>query len=62
MSAAAMSPLWKERRLPQARSLMRPPLEQELLAAARGPKIEVSIAEIRKKGLIAALRERVRAR
>ena len=31
-------------------------------AAARGPKIEVSIAEIRKKGLITALRERVRAR
>jgi len=37
-------------------------LEQELLAAARGPKIEVSIAEIRKKGLITALRERVRTR
>jgi hypothetical protein len=35
-------------------------LEQELLAAARGPKIEVPIAEIRKKGLIRALRERVR--
>jgi antitoxin ParD1/3/4 len=37
-------------------------LEQELLSAARGPKIEVSIAEIRKKGLITALRERVRNR
>jgi antitoxin ParD1/3/4 len=37
-------------------------LETELLAAARGPKIEVSIAEIRKKGLIMALRERVRTR
>ncbi len=37
-------------------------LEQELLAATRGPKIEVSIAEIRKKGLITALRERVRTR
>ena len=37
-------------------------LEQELLAAARGPKIELSIAEIRKKGLITALRERVRTR
>ena len=37
-------------------------LEQELLAAARGPKIEVSIAEIRKKGLVTALRERVRTR
>ena len=35
-------------------------LEQELLAAAQGPKIEVSIAEIRKKGLVAALRERTR--
>ena len=35
-------------------------LEQELLAAARGHKIEVPIAEIRKKGLIRALRERVR--
>ena len=35
-------------------------LEQELLAAAKGPKIEVSIAEIRKKGLILALREQAR--
>lgn len=35
-------------------------LEQELLAAAKGKKIEVPIAEIRKKGLIAALRERAR--
>ena len=35
-------------------------LEQELIAAARGPKIEVSLAEIRRKGLVAALRERVR--
>jgi len=35
-------------------------LEQELLAAAKGPKIEVSIREIRKKGLVTALRERVR--
>ena len=32
-------------------------LEQELLAAAKGKKIEVPIAEIRKKGLMAALRE-----
>jgi antitoxin ParD1/3/4 len=37
-------------------------LEQELLAAARGPKIELPIAEIRKKGLIRALRERVQRR
>ena len=35
-------------------------LEQELLAAAKGPNIEVSISEIRKKGLITALRERAR--
>jgi antitoxin ParD1/3/4 len=32
-------------------------LEQDLLAAAKGKKIEVSIADIRKKGLITALRE-----
>lgn len=42
----------KERRLAN--------LEQELLAAAKGSKIAVSISEIRKKGLITALRERVR--
>jgi antitoxin ParD1/3/4 len=35
-------------------------LEQELIAAAKGPKIEVAVAEIRKKGLVAALRERSR--
>ena len=40
----------KERRLAN--------LEQELLAAAKGPKIEVPLSEIRKKGLIAALRDR----
>jgi antitoxin ParD1/3/4 len=44
----------KERRL---RSL-----EQELIAAAKGSKIEVSVSEIRKKGLVNALRERVRQR
>jgi antitoxin ParD1/3/4 len=37
-------------------------LEQELIAAAKGPKIEVSLAEIRRKGLIAALREQARPR
>jgi antitoxin ParD1/3/4 len=37
-------------------------LEQELIAAAKGPKIELPIAEIRKKGLIVALRERARQR
>jgi antitoxin ParD1/3/4 len=35
-------------------------LEQELLTAAKGSTIEVSMAEIRKKGLVTALRERVR--
>jgi len=34
-------------------------LEQEL-AAAKGPKIEIPLAEIRRKGLITALRERAR--
>jgi antitoxin ParD1/3/4 len=42
----------KERRLAS--------LEQELLAAAKGPKIEVTLSEVRKKGLITALRERTR--
>lgn len=31
-------------------------LEQELIAAAKGPKIELSLNEVRKKGLIAVLR------
>lgn len=44
----------KERRLAN--------LEQELLAAVKGPKLEVSLKEIRNKGLIAALRERARRR
>jgi antitoxin ParD1/3/4 len=42
----------KERRLAE--------LEQQLLAAAKGPRIELSVNEIRKKGLIATLRERAR--
>jgi antitoxin ParD1/3/4 len=37
-------------------------LEQELIAAAKGPKIELPIAEIRRKGLLSALRERARPR
>jgi antitoxin ParD1/3/4 len=37
-------------------------LEQELIAAAKGRKIELPVAEIRSKGLIAALRERARRR
>jgi antitoxin ParD1/3/4 len=35
-------------------------LEQDLIAAAKGPKIELPVAEIRKRGLISALRERAR--
>ena len=35
-------------------------MEQELLAAARGAKIEVRLSEIRKKGLITPLRENAR--
>ena len=35
-------------------------LEQELIAAARGAKVELSVADIRKKGLLAVLRERTR--
>lgn len=31
-------------------------LEQDLIAAAKGHKIELSLSEIRKKGLLAALR------
>jgi antitoxin ParD1/3/4 len=37
-------------------------LEGDLVAAAKGPKIEVSISEIQKKGLVNALRERTRQR
>jgi antitoxin ParD1/3/4 len=40
----------KERRLSN--------LEQDLITAARGAKIELSVTEIRKKGLVTALRER----
>ena len=36
-------------------------LEHEL-AAAKGRKIELPVAEIRRKGLVAVLRERTRAR
>jgi antitoxin ParD1/3/4 len=37
-------------------------LEQELVAAAKGPKIEIPLAEIRRTGLLSALRERARRR
>jgi hypothetical protein len=33
-------------------------LEKDLLAAVNGPRIELTVAEIRQKGLIKALRER----
>ncbi|MGZ4867627.1 MAG: ribbon-helix-helix domain-containing protein [Candidatus Angelobacter sp.] len=33
-------------------------LEQELIAAARGATVELSVADIRKKGLMTVLRER----
>jgi antitoxin ParD1/3/4 len=33
-------------------------LEQDLIAAAKGPRIELTVAEIRRKGLVATLRER----
>jgi antitoxin ParD1/3/4 len=37
-------------------------LEQSLVAAAKGLKIEVPVAEIRHKGLISTLRQRARVR
>jgi antitoxin ParD1/3/4 len=42
----------KERRLSN--------LEQDLISAAKGSKIDLSVTEIRKKGLVAVLRERAR--
>ena len=44
----------KERRLAN--------LEQELLAGAKGRKIELRLSDIRKNGLVSALRERARRR
>lgn len=44
----------KERRLAK--------LEQDLIAAANGPKIVISVSEIRKKGLFVILREKMRKR
>jgi antitoxin ParD1/3/4 len=37
-------------------------LERELLAGLEGPRIELSVSEIRKKGLVRVLRERVKKR
>ena len=44
----------KERRLAS--------LEQDLLAASRGSRIQISVSDIRKKGLVRALRERTTVR
>jgi antitoxin ParD1/3/4 len=33
-------------------------LEQDLIAAAKGSKIEISVADLRRKGLVATLRDR----
>ena len=35
-------------------------LEQDLLAGVKGATIEIPVADVRKKGLVAALRERAR--
>lgn len=35
-------------------------LEQDLLAAVSGPKIELSVTDIRKKGIVGTLRQRSR--
>jgi RNA polymerase-interacting CarD/CdnL/TRCF family regulator len=37
-------------------------LEQNLIAATRGPKIKLSVSEIRRKGLAAVLRDRSQRR
>jgi len=37
-------------------------LERDLIAAAKGRKIELTVAEVRQKGLVAALRDRTRRR
>jgi antitoxin ParD1/3/4 len=37
-------------------------LERELTASAKGPKIDVPVGQIRRKGLIATLREQARER
>lgn len=37
-------------------------LEQELVAASKGPKIEIPVSEIRKNGLVATLRAKARQR
>jgi len=44
----------KERRLSN--------LEQDLILAAKAPRIELTVAEIKKKGLVQTLRDRTRRR
>jgi antitoxin ParD1/3/4 len=37
-------------------------LEQDLIEATKGPRVQITVAEIKKKGLVAALRDRARKR
>jgi antitoxin ParD1/3/4 len=37
-------------------------LEKDLIAASKGSRVELPVSEIRRKGLIAALRDRTRKR
>jgi antitoxin ParD1/3/4 len=37
-------------------------LEQDLIAAVKGPKIELAVADIRKQGLVATLRKQTARR
>jgi antitoxin ParD1/3/4 len=37
-------------------------LEQDLIAAAKGAKIEIPVVDIRRKGLVATLRDRTQRR
>ncbi len=37
-------------------------LEQELIAAAKGPKIQLDLSEVRRRGLVAVLRGHTRRR
>jgi len=37
-------------------------LQEDLLAAARGPRIKLPLEDVRKKGLVGVLRQRTRRR
>jgi antitoxin ParD1/3/4 len=37
-------------------------LEQDLIAAAKGPKVELSVSDIRRKGLVTVLRDQAQRR